>query len=90
MHCTENLIFGFPEMKMCDLVPNSKLVDRTLLFCFGNNQATQFHLWEHTNLKQTFIWDSYLPFICIVIVASTLCVIDTDPFKNCRDFFSSK
>ncbi len=43
-----------------------KLGDRTLLFCLGNNEAVQFHFWEHINRNQTFILDSHRPFICSV------------------------
>ncbi len=32
-----------------------KLGDRTLLFCFGNKMAAQFHFWEYINGNQTFI-----------------------------------
>ncbi len=41
-----------------------KLGDITLWFCFGNNEAAQFHFWENINLNQTFILDSHRPFIC--------------------------
>jgi hypothetical protein len=35
-----------------------KLGDRKLKFCFGNNEAVQFHFWEHINQNQTFLLDS--------------------------------
>ncbi len=31
-----------------------KLGNRTLWFCFGNKEATQFHFWEYINQNQTF------------------------------------
>ncbi len=46
-----------------------KLGDRKFKFCFGNNEAAQFHFWENINWNQTFILDSHRPFICSVYFA---------------------
>ncbi len=36
-----------------------QLGDRTLKFCFGNNEAMQFHFWEYMNRNQTYVFDSH-------------------------------
>jgi hypothetical protein len=41
-----------------------KLWYKTLYFCFGNNEAAQFHFLEYINPNQTFISNSHKPFIC--------------------------
>ncbi len=47
-----------------------KLGDRTLWFCFGNNDVPKCHFWEYVNQNLTFILDSHQPFICSVPPAS--------------------
>ncbi len=38
---------------------NVEIGRQNIIFCFGNNGAAQFHLWESINRNQTFILDSY-------------------------------
>ncbi len=49
-HCTENLIYIFPEMKLCGLIPNSYIhVSVNVLYILGKQQACKpllsKHLW---------------------------------------------
>jgi hypothetical protein len=43
-----------------------KLGDGAILFCFGNNEAMQYHFREYINRNHTFLLDSHQPFICSV------------------------
>jgi hypothetical protein len=43
---------------------NVEIERQNIILLFGNNKATQIHLWEYINRNQTL--DSHRPFICSV------------------------
>ncbi len=54
----------------------SKIYGRlNVIILFGNKEAAQFHFWEHINGSETFILDSYRPFICSAALSLMLSVI---------------